>query len=121
VLIFYPVRKPQPASLPSCPALGRDPLPAGRQGVGRQVCWGWWKSRKRDPLWANSKLPIFLFPANVLLEKMINKIAPKVNPALKRAAIWISIEIWPKIIYVDVIQFIFLLSDAPCQKPTLRK
>jgi len=34
---------------------------------------------------------------------MINKIALKVNPALKRAAIQISIEIWPKIIYVGII------------------
>jgi len=34
---------------------------------------------------------------------MINKIAPKVNPALKRAIIWISIEIQLKIIYVDTV------------------
>jgi hypothetical protein len=34
---------------------------------------------------------------------MINKITPKVNPALKRVVIGISIEIWPKINYVDTI------------------
>jgi len=34
---------------------------------------------------------------------MINKMALKVNPALKRAISRISIEIWPKIIYVDII------------------
>jgi hypothetical protein len=34
---------------------------------------------------------------------MINKIAPKVNPALKMAILRISIEIKPKIIYVDSI------------------
>jgi hypothetical protein len=34
---------------------------------------------------------------------MINKIALKVNPALKKAILRISIEIWLKIIYVDVI------------------
>jgi hypothetical protein len=34
---------------------------------------------------------------------MINKIALKVNPALKRPILRISIEIWLKIIYVDII------------------
>jgi hypothetical protein len=34
---------------------------------------------------------------------MINKIALKVNPALERAIHRISIEIWLKIIYVDII------------------
>jgi hypothetical protein len=34
---------------------------------------------------------------------MINKIALKVNPALERTIHRISIEIWLKIIYVDII------------------
>jgi hypothetical protein len=52
---------------------------------------------------------------------MINKIALKVNPALKRTILRISIEISPKIIYVDTIQFVFLIFDTPCPTPTLRK
>jgi hypothetical protein len=44
---------------------------------------------------------------------MINKIGPKVNPALKTALPRISIEIRPKIIYVDTVRFVFLAPDIP--------
>ena len=47
---------------------------------------------------------------------MINKIAPKVNPALKTAIPRISIEIRLKIIYVDTIRTVFILSRYPMSK-----
>jgi len=44
---------------------------------------------------------------------MINKTPPKVNPALKTSTSRISIEIRPKIIYVDTVRFVFLIFNIP--------
>jgi hypothetical protein len=46
-------------------------------------------------------------------QMMINNTVPKVNPALKTSHSRISIEIRPKIIYVDTVRFVFLAPDIP--------
>ena len=57
----------------------------------------------------------------VVLRTMINKMAPKVNPALKRTISGISIEIRLKIIYLDTIRFVYLIFDFPWEKLPLKK
>lgn len=52
---------------------------------------------------------------------MINKIAAKVNPPLKRAAPRISIEIRLKIIYVNMIRAVFIPSLYPMPKASSKK
>jgi len=52
---------------------------------------------------------------------MINKIASKVNHALKMTIPWIPIEILLKIIYVGTIQSIFLNSRYPMRKNSFKK
>jgi len=52
---------------------------------------------------------------------MINKIVPKVNPALERTISGISIEIQLKIIYLDTIRFVYLIFDFPWEKLPLKK
>ena len=52
-------------------------------------------------------------PREEALMIMINKTPKKVNPALKTATSRISIEIRPKIIYVDTVRFVFLIFNIP--------
>jgi KDO2-lipid IV(A) lauroyltransferase len=52
---------------------------------------------------------------------MINNIAPKINPALKRVNRRTSIEIRFKIIYVDNIRNVFILSRHPMRKTSIKK
>jgi hypothetical protein len=44
--------------------------------------------------------------------------SPKGQSCFEEGRIGISIEIWPKMIYVDTIQCLSLISDISCQKPT---